>query len=50
MREITISPKEYTECFLELAKNANEKFKIVRITSNIVVLLVTISFINQYGF
>ena len=50
MREIELSPKEYTECFLELAINANEKFQIVRVTSKIVILLVTISFINQYGF
>ena len=50
MKQINLSIQEYTNCFLELASQCDEKFKIVKTTRNIVVVLVTIQFAESYGF
>jgi hypothetical protein len=49
MKQISLSLQEYTSVFLELASQANEKFKIVKTTKSIVVVLVTIKFAEHYG-
>jgi hypothetical protein len=50
MKEIILSPQEYTSCFLELAQQANEKFQLVKSNSKTVIVLVTVAFAMKYGF
>lgn len=50
MKEIELSPQEYTNCFLELASQAKEKFQILKSNSHMVVLLVSAGFAMKYGF
>ena len=50
MKQISLSIQEYTQCFIGLASQANEKFQIVKTTKNVVVVLVTIKFAMDYGF
>lgn len=50
MKQISLSLQEYTQVFLELASQCNEKFKIVKTTQNIVIVLVSLQFAENYGF
>lgn len=50
MKTIQLSPQEYTSVFLELAHQANEKFRIVRSNSKVVIILVSLAFAVEYGF
>ena len=50
MVQIILNPQEYTSCFLELAQQANERFQIVKSSSKVVIVLVSITFALEYGF
>lgn len=50
MKQIILSPQEYTNCFLELATQAKEKFELVKASSSQIIVLVSIGFAMKYGF